>query len=103
MATTFTKTERVYDGATGVSTVSTTSVTGSAFQKRDDPRRYEQLGLTVSDAITLVFIPTTYGSLPSVGSRTTWGSSPCIVRAVEPLAPDGVTLLAYITMQREAS
>lgn len=103
MAITFTKSTRTYDGTTGQSTVSTASVSGVAVQVRGDPKEYEALGLRVHEAPTLLFVPTTYGDEPEIGSRVTWNGSEHVVKSVSVTAPDGVVIMARVIVQRETS
>lgn len=83
-----------YSGAT------TVTVAGYAVRVAGDPIRYRALELIQSENPTLLFGSTTAGSLPAVGSRVTWNALAYTVRDVEPLAPDGPAILAYIIIAR---
>lgn len=85
-----------YNPVTNVSTEQTLTVGGHAIAVSGDPLRYEALHLVQSDAITLLFAPTTFGQLPPLGSSVPFGGSTWIVRDVEPTAPDGTAIAARI-------
>lgn len=91
----------VYDPATDTTTAGTSaSVAGQAIRLPGDARRYEALGLTEREAVTLLFAPTTYGANPAVGAAFTWGGETFTCASVDPLALDGTTLLATIVGRR---
>lgn len=101
MAITFTRSTRTYDAASDTSTVTESTITGSAIQVRGDPERYRALGLVLSTMPTLFFAPTTYGETPQPGDVVTWpetGGSVYTVRDIDPIAPDGVTIAARIVI-----
>lgn len=75
-------------------------VPGDAVEVRGDPERYAALGLTPQSSVTLKFAPTVYGGTPTPGSSVTWGGALYTVRACEPLAPDGRTILATVVCAR---
>ncbi len=79
---------------------STSTVTGRAFQKRGNPKVYEALKLIEADALTLLFIPTTYGQLPGLGWTVVWGGLTYTVRSILPIAPDSVAIGATIVVSR---
>lgn len=99
-AVTFTKTLQQHDAATDAVTSTTLSVVGHAVQTRSDPKRYEALGLLITEARTLLFAPTIYGALPAPGYTVTWAGSEWTVRDVDPVAPDGTALVARVTVSR---
>ena len=69
---------------------------------RGDPLRYQALGLSLTENPTLVFTPTTYGETPQPGDSVVWpanGTTYC-VEDVDPVAPDGVTILARVVIGR---
>jgi hypothetical protein len=103
--TTFTKTSPgTYDPETDSYTGGTeTTVEGSAIKIKDSASsiaKYQALGLVLTDAITLLFTAEEYGDHPEVGSTVEWASQTYTVRSVETLAPDGVTILSYLTCSR---
>ena len=99
--TTFTRTTQgSYDPETDTATPSSTTIEGLALRVKGDPARYRQLGLVESEAPTLMFVPTTYGDRPEPGDRVTWESEVYSVRAVDPVAPDGVTIAARIIIEK---
>lgn len=90
-----------HDPATGTFAAgTTTTVTGSAIQLDARPETYRALGLVETEARTLFFTPTTYGSLPALKSSVTWGGVAYTVRDVAPLAPDGFAIAAEVTVAR---
>lgn len=97
---TFTRnTQSAYDPETDTSSTSETTITGVAIRVPGDPKRYAALGLVESDAPTLQFVPTTYGNTPEPGDTVTWANETYTVRDVEPVAPDGVTILARVIIE----
>ena len=101
---TFTRTAATYDATGGGVAPVETTITGNAFRTtprtRLDLMRYESLGLVQSDAPTLLFAPTTYGETPAPGDVVTWNSIDYTVRSVDPVAPDGVTIIARVVISR---
>lgn len=97
-AVTFTKTSQAYNASTGESTPIVTSVAGRAVQVSGDPVAYERLSLTESDAPTLLFAADTYGEIPEVGSRCTWGGRTYTAREVLPDAPDGTAIRCRVVI-----
>ena len=91
---TYVESTDTFSGATSA------SVAGQAIRLPGDRQRYEALGLTEREAITLLFAPTTYGQTPVVGATFTFGSDTFKVEAVDPLALDGTTLLATVVGRR---
>jgi len=90
-----------YDAATDAWTAPvTTTITGNAIQVKGDPRRYRALSLVMTEALTLLFAPTTYGETPAPGDAVTWASVVYTVRDVETNAPDGVTITARVIVSR---
>lgn len=99
-ALTFTKSTRTLDDETGEASVSTATVAGQAVRVPGDPKRYGDLGLLESQAPTLLFVPTTLGEEPELGATCAWGGETFTVADVEPLAPDGSTILARVVVKR---
>ena len=101
-AVTFTQTvPGTYDPATDTWTSpSAVTVAGYAIRVKGNPIRYQALELIQSESPTLLFAPTTAGSLPAVGSAVTWNSIAYTVRDVEPVAPDGQPIIARIIVSR---
>src|SRR3990167_9392536 len=94
VAVTFTLTDPgTYDPATDLWTWgSTTTVAGYAVRIAGNPITYARLSLVLSEAPTLLFGPTTAGSLPALGSTVTWRSIVYAVRDVNPIEPDGTAI-----------
>ena len=99
-AVTFTRaTPGTYDGTTDTWTAaSATTVTGSAVEDTPNKDVYDALSLTQSSARTLFFVPDTYGALPLPGYGVTWAGAHYTVRAVDPIAPDGIAIAASIVV-----
>ncbi len=104
--TTFTRTAVTYDETLDSSTASTTSITGSAIQVRGRPETYRALSLIESQAPTLLFTPTDYdlhaGSSEFVkpGDTVSWAGQTFTVKDVNPVAPDGVVIVARIVIAK---
>lgn len=88
--------------ATWTSPTSTT-LAGTAFLKaHGNPQRYAALGLNVQTMPTLVFVPDDYElaaystSFILPGDTLVWQSVTYTVRDVDPVAPDGIVILAYL-------
>ena len=83
-------------------TVVETTVVGNAMQVRGDPLRYQALGLSLTENLTLLFTPTTYGQRPEPSDEVTWPTNGTVyhVEDVDPVAPDGVMILARIVIGR---
>lgn len=75
---------------------SLSSVAGHAIRTKGDAKRYESLKLTPTDAITLLFAPTTYGQRPALGATATWEGAPVVVRDTDPVAPDGSDIVCRV-------
>lgn len=100
---TFTRTTQTYDAATDTMTPVTTTVTGEAVRVKGDPQRYQALGLRLDTMPTLLFTPTTYGEVPEPGDTVVWpltGGDTYTVKDVDPVAPDGVVILARVVIAR---
>lgn len=93
-------TQSNYDPETDTATVTETEITGVALRVRGEPKRYAELGLVESQAPTLFFVPTTYGDTPEPGDAVEWLNDTYIVRDVDPLAPDGVTISARVIIAK---
>jgi hypothetical protein len=89
------------DEATGLySGSSTSTVTGSAVRVRGNPKTLAALSLKESEAPTLLFAPTTFGSLPLPGDTVSWNSVTYTVRDVDPVEPNGTAIIARIVVAR---
>ena len=102
MSVTFTRvTQGSYDPETDVAAAPTTStVVGVAMRTRGNPHRYAALGLVESKAPTLLFVPATYGETPEPGDTISWEGETYTARDVQPVAPDGVTILAKVIIEK---
>lgn len=80
---------------------SRTTVSGYATDADGgDPKAYEALKLTESEAPRLLVFTETYGDDIPLGASTRWGGALYTVRDVKPYRPDGVTLFSYIIIAR---
>jgi len=88
-----------YDAATDTWTTPVeTTVAGQAMQVSGNPEDYRELSLVESEAPTLLFAPTTYGSMPDLGYTVVWASKTYTVKMLSPLQPDGTTILARLVV-----
>lgn len=88
-----------YDEATSTFSVSsTTSVAGTASRDKGDPKRYQRLNLTPSEAPTLIFVPNTIGEEPELGMTVYFGGVTYVVKDVEPIAPAGVSFASSVVV-----
>jgi hypothetical protein len=85
-----------YDPATDVDQPYTVTCTGSAVRVRGDARQYAALGLVQSDAATLLFAPDTAGEIPPLESTVIFGGAQYVVRATNPVAPDGDAIVSRL-------
>ena len=97
---TFTRVRQSEDPETGTMTPVTTTITGSAIQVKGIPARYTALGLVLTTMPTLLFTPTTYGETPEPGDTVSWVGKTYTVKDVDPVAPDGITIIARIIIGR---
>lgn len=100
MSVTITRSTSSYDPTTDSMTVTSSEIVGVAVRVEGNPITYQRLGLVESEAPTLCFSPRTYGETPAPGDKITWGQVQYTVRDVNPLAPDGVTILAHLVIAR---
>ena len=95
-----TGTPGTHDPETGLFTSPTTaSVTGVAIRvraNRTEEDAYRAAGLSVDRVVTLLFAPTTYGSLPTLGSTVTWASETLTAKGITSLAPSGTAVIARV-------
>jgi len=102
--TTFTRRTQTQDLTTGLTTAVVTAIDGDAIQVRGDPRRYQALGLVLDTMPTLLFSPTIYGlrangsEFVQPGDRVSWANKDYTVKDVDPVAPDGVVIIARIVV-----
>ena len=101
-AVTFTQTiPGTYDAATDTyGPNSTVTVTGYAVRDQGNPQTYDALGLSLSEAPTLIFGSVTAGSLPALGAKVTWNAIVYTVRDVQPVDPDGQAIIAMLVVAR---
>lgn len=88
-AVTFSYTSDTYNGLTDVTTSVSATVLGYAVRVGGNPIRYRDLGLSLTEAPSLLVAPTTYGQAPPLGATVSWGSLTYTVRDVAPVDPDG--------------
>ena len=101
---TFTRTRHTHSPETETLTPVTTTITGNAFQVRANPARYTALGLVLSESPTLLFTPTNYNlkafsdEFVQVGDTTSWNDETFTALDVDPVAPDGLVIMARIVI-----
>lgn len=98
---TFVRTRQTYDDETDRSTPVVTELQGVALQTEGDAEEYRGLGLVRSAAVTLLFVPESYGgALPEPDDVVQWGGAPHAVKGVESFAPDGTAIFAHVVASR---
>jgi hypothetical protein len=97
---TFSKVTNEHDAATDTLTPTTLTVAGHAAQVRSDPKRYAELGLLMTQTITLLFAPTVFGRRPDPGYTVRWAGQDWTVRDVEVVAPDGNAIVCRVVVSR---
>lgn len=97
---TFTKVTTTQAEATGLVETVASTVVGTASRDDGDPERYALLSLVESKAATLIFVPDTAGEEPDLGSTVVFGGVTWTVKAVDPIAPRGVTVAASVIVSR---
>ena len=102
MATTFTRKTKTIDPETNVMTVVESTIAGAAVKVKSDVVRFQALGLSLTENLTLLFTPTTYGETPEPGDEVVWpaNGTKYHVEDVDAVAPDGVTIIARIAIGR---
>lgn len=89
------------DEATGLySSGSTSTMAGYAVQEGGNLRRYQALGLVQENPVTLLFAPSTYGNVPSLGATVSWNSTTYRVRDVEVITPNATAILSRVIVTR---
>lgn len=90
-----------YDESTGLTSSSTlTSVAGYAMRVRGNPKTLDRLSLKESEAPTLLFAPSTSGSVPLPNDSVSWGGVTYIARDVDEVSPDGTAIIAKVVVAR---
>lgn len=104
--TTFTRRAITVSESDGSSTVAETTIDGIAMQFTGKPDTYRRLSLTESQAPMLFFTPTDYplyahtAEFVQVGDTVEWNGQTYTALDVDPFAPDGFVIFAYIVVQR---
>jgi hypothetical protein len=105
---TFTRRSQAFADETGLSTETVTTITGHAVQVRGAAATYARLGLSETQAPTLLITPTTYGlrawsdEFVRPGDEVEWAGGSFVVQDVAPIAPDGVVIAARVVIARGA-
>jgi hypothetical protein len=73
------------------------AATGRAIQKKDDPERFQAMGLTMANAITLLVAAEGLAVTPAPGMAFQWAGKTYTALAVEPMAPQGTALYYEMT------
>ena len=78
------------------------SVSGSAIRVKEATSIRTSVPETerVRDVVTLLFVPSTLGQEPRQDMLVTWGGQVYAVKAVDPVAPDGSSLLMRVQVAR---
>jgi hypothetical protein len=104
---TFTRrTQSEYDAGSDTATLVETTITGEGTQMPGDPQRYAALGLDLQNMPTLLVSPTTYplraftDEFVKPGDTVPWNGFTWTVKDVNPIAPDGFVVLAYVVIAR---
>jgi len=84
----------------GFGSVATATVAGYATDAGAGRRVYVDGQLVQSANPRVLFVASTYGECPAVGAGCTWSGAPHTIKTVEPYAPDGVVLFAYLELVR---
>lgn len=99
---TVTRRTETHDEATGRTSETVTTLTGSAFAKSSgEADAYAALSLVRSKAPLLLFTPTTYGDRAEVGDTLQWPEDGphYTVRSARDLNPDGLgVILQYLVV-----
>lgn len=74
------------------------TIAGKAVEIPGDPAEYEPLELIGKDAATLMFVPTTIGSIPQQGFTATWAGKVRTVKQSFPFRPAGVAIMAKVIL-----
>ena len=82
----------------------TSTIAGYAVQVQprsaQDVEKYRQLSLVPSDAPTLEFVPIVYGETPPLDATIDWGGSTLTVRDIQPVGPDGTSILLKVVVSK---
>jgi len=96
---TFTFTQTTINELTGGTIASAFFVSGHAIPDTDDqPKVYQDLGLIIGKAVTLLFSPSAYGEVPQIGSTVVWGGTTYTVRFVSPHELDATAILVKVVI-----
>jgi hypothetical protein len=76
------------------------TVDGFAMQIDGEPDLYVALGLVESENPTLLFQPTTPGTLPALGASVVWGGESLTVKNIKSAAMSGTPTAARIVVSR---
>jgi hypothetical protein len=78
-----------------------TTMSAFATEEGGDPKEYERLGLTPLESPRLFVVCQTYGDIPPLNSKLTFGpGAPYTVRSVKPYRPDGIAIFSYVIISR---
>ena len=99
---TVTRRTQTHDSATGLTSETVTTLTGSAFAKSSgEADVYERLSLVRAEAPLLLFTPTTYGDKAEIGDTLPWAGNTYTVRSARSLDPDGAgPIIQWLVVSR---
>jgi len=103
VALTFTSTVLGDESSAGKFADAPVTTTVSAFGTEDggDAKEYERLGLTPLEAPRLFVVCETYGDIPPLNSKVSFGpGAEYNVKSVKPYRPDGVAIFSYVIIAR---
>ena len=99
VAVSFDLVESTYDETTDThSAVVTSSVEGYAVEIPGKSLDYEENSLRVEEAMTLLFVPNTFGELPSMRSNVTWAGNRKTVAKIDPIRPSGEVIASKVVV-----
>jgi hypothetical protein len=88
----------IYDPATDTfSGGGGTAVTGRAVQIDGDPDRFAALSLVLVNPVTLLVAAMGLAIVPAPGGTFVWAGKTYTIKDVEPVAPDGTSIIYTIT------
>jgi len=73
-------------------------VEGLAIEIPADAEEYKVYDLTVADAITLMFIPITFGEIPPLHSSVMWAGREHSVHTRLPIRPAGIAIATRVLL-----
>ena len=92
--------EGTYDALTDAfSSPSIVTVEGHAVAIPGDPEKYDELELVSTEAVTLIFVPNTFGEQPKLGSTLEWNGEEKTIADTTPIRPTGQLVAAQVVLK----